>query len=97
VIGPVDTARWTTDSPLVPGLLLSLVAGRRGWTETVRPMMTTDVLLLLLSVAFAMIVALIAAGIGKADGKSLATAVMIGGGAFATTLIVIYTIVDIYR
>lgn len=59
-------------------------------------MTRTDVLLLLLTIAVATIIAMAAAITTKADGKSLATALTVAGGAFATTMIVIYAVIGVY-
>jgi hypothetical protein len=60
-------------------------------------MTTTDVLTLLLMVALATIVAVVAGFTAKGEGKSLGTSLTIAGGAWATTMLVAYTVIGVYK
>ncbi|RLK59957.1 hypothetical protein [Actinokineospora cianjurensis] len=60
-------------------------------------MTTEQVLLLLLVTAVATVVAVVAGFVARLEGKSIATCLTIAGGAWATTVLVAYTVIGSYR
>lgn len=59
--------------------------------------MTTNLLTLLLMAALATIIAMVAGFIAKGEGKSWGASLAIAGGAWATSIVVAYTVIGAYR